>query len=184
MTDETKVPTPTGEELPDAQGTDARTTVKPTPPRAGPVHPTPAVPPPPPPAPEPKAKIPKGMGPPGWMAPVTALLLIVGLGAFAFSAWSYVSGMGESLRAGKQALLAVQTMEDASASTLATQEKALTSRAIDLKREAISAAENAESLRGDAFLGGFLGIGPLLVGFFMMLIYRKKKERARAARVR
>lgn len=184
MTDETKVPTPTEDDAAGTEGPEAPAPAAPTPSRGGTVRPAPDVPPPPPPVPEPKVKLPKGMGPPGWMAPVTALLLIIGLAAFAYSAWAYASGMGESLHAGKQALLAVKTMEDASASTLITQEKALTTRAIELKRDAISAADRAESLRGDARLWGFLGIGPLVIGFFLMIVYRKKKERARAARVR
>jgi hypothetical protein len=183
MTDETKVPTPEVDK-PDAPIAPPPEPVEPAPPRAGPVQPTPDVPPPPPPVPEPKVKLPKGMGPPGWMAPVAGLLLIIGLASFAYAAWSYVSGVTASLKAGEQALLAVKAMEDASQSTLVTQEQALTARGIELKRAAISSSDRSEALRSTAQLWGFVGIGPLLIGFILMIIYRKKKERARAARVR
>ena len=195
MSDETKVPTTPpaqggdiGAEKPLTQdgnsGAEAPPAVEPVPPRAGPVMPSPSAPPPPAPVPQPKVKIPKGMGPPGWMAPVSALLLVIGLCAFAYAAWSYVSGMSASLHAGEQALLAVKTMEDASASRLTTQEVALTTRAIELKRAAITASDTSETLRSAASLWSFVGIGPLLIGFILMVIYRKKKERARSARVR
>ncbi len=183
MTDETKVPTPEPEKPVEA-ATPPAEPAEPTPPRAGPVHPSPDVPPPPPPVPEPKAKIPKGMGPPGWMAPVAALLLVIGLASFAYAAWSYVSGVSASLKAGEQALLAIKAMEDASQSTLVTQEQALTARAIELKRAAINSSDRSEGLRGTAQVWGFVGIGPLFIGFILMIIYRKKKERARATRVR
>ncbi|MFH1529696.1 MAG: hypothetical protein ABIK09_03055 [Pseudomonadota bacterium] len=196
MTDETKVPStggenvgaeapPTGEE--GNRGVDAPPTgeegnrgVNAPPPGAAPLRPSPDAPPPPPPTPQPKVKIPKGMGPPGWMAPVAILLIIIGLAAFSYSAWSYASGVAAGLHAGEQALLAVKTMEDARASTLETQEKALTTRGIELKRAAITASDQSETLRSDARFWGFVGIGPLLIGLILMIVYRKKKERARA----
>ncbi len=193
MTDETKVPTtkgtPIGAEAPPTGDGNRSVDVPPTgeepaPQRAGPVMPSPAAPPPPPPTPEPKAKIPKGMGPPGWLAPVAALLLVIGLCAFAYAAWSYVSGVGASLHAGEQALLAIKTMEDANASSLKSQAAVLAGRAMEFKREAIDASDKSETLREAATLWSFVGIGPLLIGFILMIVYRKKKERARSARVR
>jgi len=148
------------------------------------LQPTPDVPPPPPPAPRPEPKIPKGAGPPRWMTPAAVLLLVIGLASFAYAAWSYVSGVGASLAAGEQALLAIKTMEDANASSLATQAAALAARGMEFKRAAMDASDRSEALRSAAVVWSFVGIGPLVIGFVMMVIYRKKRERVRAARVR
>ena len=153
--------------------------------RREPMSPTPKAPPPPPPVPEPKVKIPKGLGPPLWMAPVAALLLIIGLAAFAYGAWSYVSGMSASLRAGQQALLSIEAMEHATAGSITSTEKdAFIQRGNELKRNAISSDDRSKVLRHDAMLWGLVGLFPLVFGFVLMIIYRKKKERARNARVR
>jgi len=190
MTDETQVPTaPPGERGDIGAGRPLpQDDHGPAPQRAGPLQPSPDVPPPPPPPQPkvkiPKVKIPKGMGPPGWMAPVAFLLLLIGLAAFAYSAWSYVSGVGASLKAGEEALLAIKTMEDANASSLTTQAATLAGRAMEFKRNAIIASERSEDMREDATFWSFVGIAPLLIGLILMIVYRKKKERARSARVR
>jgi len=118
------------------------------------------------------------------MALSAVLLLLIGLGAFVYAAWSYVSGVGASLHAGEQALLAIKTMEDANTSALNTQVAALVARSLEFKQAAIDASDRSEALRGAAVCWSFVGIGPLIVGFILMIVYRKKRERARAERVR
>ena len=118
------------------------------------------------------------------MAPVAVLLLVVGLAAFAYSAYSYVSGVGARLHAGERALLSIKAYEDANASTLVGRAVVLATRATELKREAITASDRADILHKSASVWGFVGVVPLIVGFVLMVVYRKKRANARARRVR
>ena len=183
MTDETKGPEETPPEAPSKSPEPApepTPTPTPAPPRAGPVQPSPEVPPPA----APVAPAPKRAGPRPWMAPVAVLLLVIGLAAFAYSAYSYVSGVGAKLYAGERALLSVKAYEASSVATLATQETVLATRAIELKREAITASDRADILHKATRTWGFVGIVPLIVGLVLMVVYRKKRATARARRVR
>ena len=181
MTDEAKGPKETPPQAPSKSPEPAPDppAPPPAPPRAGPLHPSPEVPPPPA---APVASTTKGSGPSAWMATVAVLLLIFGLAAFAYSAYSYVSGMGASLHAGERALLSIKAHEEASATFLSTQETALAARAIELKREAITASDRADNLHKAARVWGFVGIVPLIVGLVLMIFYRRKRASARRVR--
>ena len=191
MTDEPRAPAPPdegpGAQAPPAgsQGAEAPPATKPAPPRAGPVNPTPDVPPPPPPMPEPREKLPKGAGPPFWMALLAAVLVVGGLLSFSYSAWSYVSGASAGLAAGEKAMSSIEALEGADIETLSTQARLeFTRRGVELKHEAISKNKASKDLRKTAHTWAYVGVGPLLIGLVLMIVYRKKKERARTARVR